>query len=168
MSDESTVETATEAAGNGGFTAPTTQEEFNAMVADRIKRERAKYADYSDLKSKASKFDELAEAQKTETQRAIERAEAAERALADKSMEALRLSVIAKHGIPEEYQEFVTGADEAELNAKAEKVKSLIPAPTEQANTVRELMIPGEGRSPATALNGDGLEAALKAKLGIA
>lgn len=35
-----------------------TQEEVNAIVADRLTRERAKYADYDDLKAKAGRTDE--------------------------------------------------------------------------------------------------------------
>lgn len=131
MSDENATETApaetTAEAGTSGFTAPTTQAEFDAMVKDRLKREQAKYADYTELKTKASEFDKLADAQKTETQRAVERAELAEKALLVKESEALRLSVIAKHSIPSEYQDFVSGNSEDELEAKAQKVLSLIP-----------------------------------------
>ena len=34
-----------------------TQAEVNAIIADRLNRERAKYADYDDLKAKAQQFD---------------------------------------------------------------------------------------------------------------
>ncbi len=34
------------------------QDEVNAIVADRLTRERAKYADYDDLKGKAGRVDE--------------------------------------------------------------------------------------------------------------
>lgn len=122
----------TETAGTSGFTAPTTQAEFDAMVKDRISRERAKYADYADLKAKATEFDKLAEAQKTELQRAQERAEAAEKTALEKDSELLRLSVIAKHSIPTDYQEFLTGATEEELEEKAKKILTLIPTSTGQ------------------------------------
>lgn len=133
MSDTTSTAPASTGAGDtagtsDGFTAPTTQAEFDAMVKDRIKREQAKFADYSDLKAKASEFDKLTEAQKTETQRAIERAEAAEKAALEKESELTRLSVIAKHSIPADYQDFVTGGSEEELEAKAKKVLALIPS----------------------------------------
>lgn len=115
-------------AGPSGFTAPATQEEFDAMVKDRLKREQAKFADYTDLKKKATEFDRIADEQKSEIQRALDRAEAAENALKTTQSEALRLSVIAKHSIPAEYQDFVSGSTEDELEAKAQKVLSLIPA----------------------------------------
>lgn len=34
-----------------------TQDEVNSIIADRLTRERAKYADYDDLKAKAQQFD---------------------------------------------------------------------------------------------------------------
>ena len=43
-----------------------TQAELDAVVKDRLKREREKYSDYEDLKAKAAKFDEAEEANKTE------------------------------------------------------------------------------------------------------
>lgn len=171
MSDDTTAAPeATEQGGNSGFTPPATQEEFNRIIAERVSREKAKYSDYGDLKSKATRFDELSEAQKSEVQKAVERAETAEKALQAKESEALRLSVIAKHQIPEEYQDLVVGADQEELEKRAASVAALVAVRSEQAapQTVRELMIPGEGKSPATALNGDGIEAALRQKLGIA
>jgi hypothetical protein len=138
MSDITAPETATTEPGDNnagatdGFTAPKTQAEFDAMVQDRLKRERAKYADYNDLKTKATEFDKLTEAQKTEIQRATERAEAAERAALEKESALLRLSVIAKHSIPADYQDLVTGQTEEELEEKAAKVLTLIPNSTGQ------------------------------------
>lgn len=53
-----------------------TQEEVNAIVNDRLGREKAKYSDYEAMKAKAAKFDELEEANKTELQKASEKATA--------------------------------------------------------------------------------------------
>ena len=76
-----------------------TQTELDAIIADRLKRERAKTADYDDLKAKASKLDELEEAQKSELEKAQERADKAE-ALAKAAEEraqaiALRSAIVA-------------------------------------------------------------------------
>ena len=49
-----------------------TQEEVDNIVGDRLKRERAKYANYDELNEKAGKYDELLEAQKSELQKVIE------------------------------------------------------------------------------------------------
>jgi hypothetical protein len=53
-----------------------TQTELNAIVSDRLKRDREKYADYNDIKAKAEKYDAAEEESKTELQKATERAEA--------------------------------------------------------------------------------------------
>lgn len=50
-----------------------TQDELNAIVNDRLGREKAKYSDYEAMKAKAAKFDELEEANKTELQKASEK-----------------------------------------------------------------------------------------------
>lgn len=55
-----------------------TQADVDRIVAERIKRERDKFKDYSELKTKAAEFDKVAEAQKTAEQRAQEAAVAAE------------------------------------------------------------------------------------------
>ena len=77
-----------------------TQEDVNHIVAKRV----AKYADYETLKEKAAKYDEIAEASKTELQKATERATALEAELnALKSAEQLRQmreEVASQKGIP--------------------------------------------------------------------
>ena len=68
-----------------------TQDELNAIVSDRLKRANEKYADYEELKEKASKFDELEEANKSELEKAHERNKALEKELDDlKASNALR------------------------------------------------------------------------------
>jgi hypothetical protein len=62
--------------GNRTFT----QEQLDTIITDRLSREREKYKDYDDLKQKATKFVELEEAQKSELQKANEKAQAAEAA----------------------------------------------------------------------------------------
>lgn len=52
-----------------GFKPPATQDEFDRMVANRLNRERQKFADYDELKEKAAKFDEADAASKSEVQR---------------------------------------------------------------------------------------------------
>ncbi len=65
------------------FVAPANQDEFDRMVGARLARERAKYADYDDLKAKASKFDEVDAASKSELQRAQDAIAERDRQLAD-------------------------------------------------------------------------------------
>lgn len=55
-----------------------TQEEVNRIAGEARVRERQKYADYEDLKGKAARFDEFEQSQKTELEKALERAKTAE------------------------------------------------------------------------------------------
>lgn len=57
MNETVTQEARTTAAGEQQEPRTFTQEEVNSIVADRLSRERAKYADYDDLKAKASQYD---------------------------------------------------------------------------------------------------------------
>lgn len=81
-----------------------TQEELDKIVGERLQRERAKYADFEALKEKAAKFDAAEEAQKSELQKATERAEALQKELntlkhAD-SVRSIRDKVAAETGVP--------------------------------------------------------------------
>lgn len=46
-----------------------TQEELDAIVTDRLSRERKKYEGFDDIKRRAAEYDKLTEAQKTESER---------------------------------------------------------------------------------------------------
>jgi hypothetical protein len=114
----------------------------------------------------ASKLAEIEEANKSEAQRLQEQLASLQERAAAAERDKARLSVIAKHGIPAEYQELVHGADDEALEASASKVKALITT-TAQPQQSASFVIPDEGGSPNLALNGDGIEAALKNALGI-
>jgi hypothetical protein len=102
-----------------------TQAELDAVVKDRLKREREKYSDYEDLKAKAAKFDEAEEANKTELQKVTERAKALEDELnglkeAEK-LRTMRAAVAKETGIP---ANLLTGSTEDECKAQAEAIKA--------------------------------------------
>lgn len=100
-----------------------TQEELDGIVRDRLQRERAKYADYDSLKDKAAKFDELEEANKTELQKATDKAEELQRQLDDikkaDSIRVMRASVAKDSGVP---AELLTGQTEEECKAQAKSI----------------------------------------------
>ena len=66
-------------AEGAGFKTITSQADLDRIIGERIARERGKFADYDELKRKANEFDKAAEASKTELQKALDRAEAAEK-----------------------------------------------------------------------------------------
>lgn len=112
----------TSAAGDE-FKPITSQEEFEARLKDRLARERAKFADYKDLKAKAARLDEIEEANKTETQRLADRLTEAERAAETARSEALRFKVASKFGVSDEDVDlFLTGTDEETLTKQAQRL----------------------------------------------
>lgn len=58
------------------FKPITSQEELNRIIGERLSRERGKYADYDDLKTKAEQYDAVVEAARTDQERAVEAAKA--------------------------------------------------------------------------------------------
>lgn len=100
-----------------------TQEELNSIVNDRLKRERAKYEDYEELKAKASKLDELEEANKTELQKANDQVEALKKELtalkSANSIREIREKVSAATGIP---ASLLTGETEDDCLAQAKGI----------------------------------------------
>ena len=107
-----------------------TQSEMNAILQDRLARERGKYADYEALKAKADKFDAAEEAGKSELQKANERAETLKKQVDQLTAEAglrdLRAKVAKATGVPEEL-----------LNAETEE------ACTAQAQAILKFAKPG-------------------------
>lgn len=77
-----------------------TQEDVNRIVANRV----SKYSDYEELKAKAAKFDEAEEAQKTELEKAQERANKLQSELdgikAAEELRAMREEVSKETGVP--------------------------------------------------------------------
>jgi hypothetical protein len=59
---------------SASYTPPATQADLDRIISDRLGRERAKFADYDDMKVKASKFDELEAANATEQEKAVKAA----------------------------------------------------------------------------------------------
>lgn len=81
-----------------------TQEEVNSFLAKDRKQMAEKYADYEDLKAKAAKYDEAQEANKSELQKATERANALEAELNSlkeaEKVRTIRESVAEKTKVP--------------------------------------------------------------------
>ena len=102
-----------------------TQEELNAIVGKRLAEEKSKFSDYEALKAKASKFDEMEEANKSELQKATERANALETELNGlkkaEEVRVMREKVANETGIP---SNLLTGSTEEECKAQAEAIKA--------------------------------------------
>lgn len=115
------------------FTPIETQEAFDAAIRDRIARERAKFADYDELKAKAERFDEAEEARKSDLERANERIAELEGAARDREeadrLSALRSKVSSETGVP---ADLISGTDEDSMRESAAAIaafaKATVPA----------------------------------------
>lgn len=119
-------------AGSGAESEKTfTQTELDAIVGDRLKRERAKYADYDDLKAKATKYDQQQDASKTELQKEQERNAAIQKELdqlkKQNSITEARTKVSKETGVP---VECLSGEDEASCKAQAEAIMAYAKKPS--------------------------------------
>lgn len=108
---------------NGGQEKTFTQAELDKIVQERVGRERAKFEGFEDFKAKAEKFDELEEAQKSELQKAVERAELAESKLKkvehDNEITAMRVKVASEKGVP---VELLNGETEEACSNQADNI----------------------------------------------
>lgn len=110
-----------------------TQAELNAIVSDRLSRERGKYSDYEELKAKAAQYDAAEEARKSELEKATEKAELLQKKLDEieraNTIKAMREKVAKETNLPVDMMEFLTGADEESCMAQAKKlVERVVPA----------------------------------------
>lgn len=115
-------------------------------------------------KDASDRLAEIEESQKTEQERLVGRAEAAERELEQSRFEALRFSVIARHEVPEKYQHLIRGSSEEELSEAANAVAELVAATSKPQNTGKVVV---DDLETGVALNGGELEDALRRSLGI-
>lgn len=70
---------------NDPKTVTMTQDQINAIIEDRLKRQRAQFSDYEDLKAKSARLDEIEQASKSELEREREARAKAETAAAEAS-----------------------------------------------------------------------------------
>lgn len=113
-------------------------------------------------KDAADRLASLEESQKSEEQRAAERLADMERRAQEAEAKALRREVAVEFGLsPADAALLDTVSDEAAMRSLAERLRPV-------ADTRVGAVVPGEGgQSSPLPLNGDGLEAALRSKLGI-
>ena len=126
-----------QAVSDSTFEPITSQEGLDKIVQTRLARERSKFSDYEELKAKAAKLDEAEESSKSEIQKAIERAEKAERELQSQSVESERLRVI-----PADYQDLITAGDAEGMEAQALKIQQLVKP--------RGPIVSTEGKQPSS------------------
>lgn len=103
-----------------------TQEQVNALLAEQKRKSAEKFADYDDLKQKASKLAEVENASKSELQRALDEAAAlkAENAkfLAEKQVAQWAAEIVKDSTIP---ASVLRGSTREELEAHFQELQKL-------------------------------------------
>lgn len=111
------------------FKPITTQEEFDAAIKERLSREKAKYSDYDQLKSRVTEL----ETENVGLKSKIE-ANNQSKADADKQLEemknqisnyetaSLRTRIALQHGLPYDLADRLQGTDEESFKADAERL----------------------------------------------
>lgn len=106
------------------FTAITTQEDLNKVINERLTRERQKFADYAELKTKAAELDSIKTVNQTEAEKTAKRIDGLEAELSKTRLETLRLKIAGDHKITdaEDIALFLTGTDEETLTKQAKRL----------------------------------------------
>lgn len=127
----------TPAAGDT-FQPITTQDALNRVIGERLERERARYADYADLKAKASTVDDL----QRSTEEKVKEAEATIAGVPAKVTEALKAHLVGVHEISTEDAElFLTATDPETLLKQVQRLAS------RGSDSRKRHVVPGEGSS---------------------
>lgn len=154
---------ATEAQGDPAAPADLEDAGKKALVAER---KRAAAAE-KQAKALQDQLEEIKRSQMSDLEKAQAQAQAAQAAAEKAASEALRWRIAARHGISDEHAEmFLVGTDEDTLTRQAETLAALAKAP-QSSTTPRPDLSQGARSGGTTPLNGDGLEQALRQKLGI-
>lgn len=148
MTDQNTnpVDDATsgDTAEKPSFVAITSQEQLNAVLADRLKRERSKFGDYADLKAKAARLDEIEQAAKTDLEKATEANAKLTVEIEALKLSQLRTEIAARKGLDASAARFLTGTTREEIEADVDDLVKLVGAPRK----AEPGSVPGIGNSP--------------------
>lgn len=96
------------------------QEHINSLLADQ--KRRAKPADYDDLRAKASKFDELEQAKKSELEKLAEDRDAQRKRGDAAELSYARLEVALEKGLTATQAKRLVGSTREELEADADEL----------------------------------------------
>lgn len=155
-------------AESGKPAEPTDWEAEAAKWKSLARRHEGKHLDALGFKSKdeitqlrqaAQKYGEFEETQKSEIQRATERAQTFEQQLADERAQNARLLAAAAHSIPPELIELLGSGTAEEIGARAEvlaeRLKAAAPALAPASQRPVESLTPGAAPASAVATSPD-------------
>lgn len=125
------------------FKAITSQEELDSIVKARVAREREKYSDYEELKTKVADFESkeatyqsTIEGLKTEKTDLSSQLESVNSELNQTKLQSAKQRIATEFGLPLDLADRIQGDDEEEFKADAERLALYIkPAVTPPAKS---------------------------------
>lgn len=103
-----------------------TQQDLERELDKRLKRERAKYADYDELKAKAEQFDKAGEQGKDTGEKLAQ----LQKDLDEERNKRLKAEVAASKGLTPAQAKRLSGTTQEELEADADDLLEAFPAPS--------------------------------------
>lgn len=123
--------------GNGGYTPPATQADLDRIIENRLQRERAKYADYDQLKADSAKLGE-AVAERDDYKSQLDAANAELATLnKEKQVHTWAQEVAQEKGVP---AELLQGDTKEEMEAYADVLSKYV--------NVSAPVVRSDGRKP--------------------
>lgn len=111
------------------FKPITTQEEFDAAIKERLSREKAKYSDYDQLKSRVTELEtenvglkSTIEANNQSKADADKQIEEMQNQISNYETASLRTRVALQYGLPYDLADRLQGTDEESFKADAERL----------------------------------------------
>lgn len=143
------------------FTPITTQEELDALIADRLKRKdeqvAKKYGDYDALKERATTYEEKVKEMTKQLEELTSKSQTYDKTVSDleakvKGYETadLKRRIATEKGLPAELADRLTGATEEDLGKDAEKLLAIVGQPKKKAAPLGNPEL--DGGNPADAM----------------
>lgn len=144
--------------GTGATTAPAaktfSQDEVNNLVAERLKREREKYADYDELKKVKGEWEQRQKADMTELERLKAQLAEKEQAVAERDarlkaheVRGIRVAALVAAGLPADLADRILGESEEDVKKDVEAFRASLGTVSKSIGAPSN---PGSGGKTAT------------------
>lgn len=111
---------------DSGFEAITSQDQLDRVLSKRLERERAKYADYDELKAKAAEADDS----RSELEKLHDRVKELEQERHQSALEAAKAKAASEYGIP---ADLIVGDDPEAIGSYAQRIAEYVAAQAPKA-----------------------------------
>lgn len=104
-----------------------TQADVDKVVETRLERQKKQYADYDELKEKATKVDTIAKDYEEKIKTVSTEKSELEKKLGQAQLETDKVRIVHEFKLSKDLEEFVTGETADEMRQRAEKLAKGIP-----------------------------------------